>query len=182
MVLEAIIFSIIIVISLVFLFQLSPSPTLYEKYSNTLKVKGDDALRSVYKENQNNSSGYPIDYPSNKLTYYMITNNYTNFTYDLNNILPNTVMFNIWIGNGIRTIFWCNSFGQTTTRLQPVGSVTTAHYLISIAPSYRTNETGFFLCQQGKYYDNRSDLDHPSAFQGYEGSTYDVILEMWYIT
>ena len=182
MVLESIIFSIIIIISLVFLFQLSPSSNLSEIYTNTLKIRGDEALQSLFTDSAENTSEYPIDYPSNKLVYYIVTNNYTNFTKDLSKTLPETVMYNIWISNGIKDIFWCNSFSRTNTRLQPTGSVTTSHYIIAIAPSYRTNETGLFLCQQGKYYDNRCDLDHPSAFQGYQGSTYDVILEMWHIT
>lgn len=190
MVLESIIFAIIILLSLVFLFQLSPSSTVGEKYTNTLKIRGDDALRSLYTDPANNTSGYPLDYPSNKLVYYPITNNYTNFTRDLNKTLPDTVMYNIWISNGIKTIFWCNSFAETTAPLQAIGSITTSHYFIAIDPTYRTNKTGIFSGKyiQGRHSDDgydinpRSDLDHYSAFKGYEGSTYDVILEMWQIT
>jgi hypothetical protein len=178
--LEGVFFTVIVVLSLVFLAQLSPSTVLSEKHTNILKIQGDSALQNLYKE--------PIseltfsDFPSNKIVYYIITNDYTNFTADLNKTIPTIVMYNIWISNETKTVFWCNSNGDYITPLITIEPIITSHYIIAIDPFYLNNTAGIFT---GKYYvgknSDRSDLDHPDAFQGYEGSTFNVILEMWKI-
>jgi len=176
-VLEGIVFAITILLALFFLSQLSPSSTVSEKYTNTLKIQGDDALQSLYTEPIQGS--HPQNYPSNKLVYFLITNNYTYFAENLSKRLPNTVMYNIWVNNGTKTVFWCNSDGGYNAQLQSMKPVTTSHYMIAMDPIYLNNDTGIFSgkYQPGKYYAYKSDL--AEAFQGYEGSTYDVILEMW---
>ena len=181
MVTDAIIFSITIVLALAFLFQLTPSSTLVDEYTKVLKMQGDDALRALYVE-PFSVEDLPTDYPSNKLVYYLITNDYDNMTSDLNNILLN-VEYNIWISNGIKDpVFWCNSDGDYDAPLPNIRYVTTSHCLVAIDPTYRNNETGILAGKylQGKYSDQKSDLDHSTAFEGYMGSTYNVILELWH--
>ena len=178
--LEGVFFTVIVVLSLVFLAQLSPSSVLSEKHSNILKIQGDGALQNLYKEPI--SEPTPSNYPSNKIVYYLITNAYTNFTADLNATLPTIVMYNIWISNETKTVFWCNSHGDYNTPLEAIEPITTSHYIIAIDSMYLNNATGIFTgkYQAGKNSD-KSDLDHEDAFQGYEGSTYNIVLEMWQI-
>lgn len=189
MVLEAIIFAITVLLSLVFLYQLSPASTVEYKYTTDLKLQGDDALRSLNNAPIPAAANYPRDFPSNKLVYYLITNNYSNFITDLNSMLPKTVDYNLYISNGTTTIFWCHSNYNPPSPipeepLKTIEPVSKSHYVIAIDPLYRTNETFIFSheVQQGKYGSNeRSDLDHSDAFGGYSGSSYDVIVELWSI-
>ena len=188
MVLESIIFAITVILSLVFLYQLSPSTTVENKYTSDLKLWGDYAIKSLNNAKIENSADYPLDFPSNKLVNYLITNDYNGFISDLNNMLPKTVDYNIYISNGTKTIFWCHSnykSGTTITGpLKTIEPVSKSHYIIVIDQLYRNNATHIFSheVKQGRYCDNRSDLDHPdSAFGNYRGSSYDVILEMWSI-
>lgn len=189
MVLEAIIFAITVLISLIFLYQLSPSSTVENKYTNELKLQGDDALRSLSKAPINNYANYPPYYPSNKLVNYLITNNYSGFISDLNNMLPKTVDYNIYISNGTKTIFWCHSNYKSqlsipTEPMKTIEPVSKSHYIIGIDQLYRNNATHIFSYEvnEGKYCTNRSDLDNTTlAFGNYIGSSYDVILEMWSI-
>ena len=191
MVMETVIFTITILLALAFLFQLSPSSTLTDEYTKELKVQGDDALRALYIE-PFTADNLPSNYPSSKLVYYLITNDYDDYdsmTSDLNDMLLN-IEYNIWVSNGTNTVFWCNSDGDYNTPLQGIRSVTTSHCLVAIDSLYRNNETGIFSGKYlpGKHDDEgydinlRSDLDHSSAFKGYEGSTYNVILELWCIS
>lgn len=186
MVLESVIFAITVLISLIFVYQSSPSSTLENKYTNDLKLQGDDALRSLNSEPIENSADYPIDFPSNKLIFYLITNNYGDFISDLNDMLPKTVDYNIYISNGTKIIFWCNSnykFGTIPTEpAKTIEPVSKSHYLIGIDMLY-LSETHLFSSEvkQGKYFSDRSDLDHSSAFESYKDSSYDIILEMWSI-
>ena len=188
MVLESIIFAITVILSLVFLYQLSPSTTVENKYTSDLKLRGDDALRSLNNAKIKNSTDYPLDFPSNKLVNYLITNNYSGFISDLNNMLPKTVDYNIYISNGTKTIFWCHSNYKsellTIVPMRTIEPVSKSHYIIGIDLLYRNNATHIFSheVKEGRYCDNRSDLDHPGfAFGNYKGSSYDIILEMWSI-
>jgi len=189
MVLESVIFAITVLVSLIFLYQLSPSSTVENKYTNDLKLQGDNALRSLNNAPIDNSANYPLDFPSNKLVNYLITNNYSSFISDLNGMLPKTVDYNIYISNGTKTIFWCHSnyksqFFIPTEPTKTIEPVSKSHCIIGIDPLYRNNATHIFSheVKQGKDYHDKSDLDNPlSAFGSYKGSSYDVILEMWSI-
>ena len=96
MVMETTIFAITVILALAFLFQLSPSSTLTDTYSNELKIWGDDALRTLYTEPYT-ADALPANYPSNKLVYYLITNDYDNMKSELNNFLEDEIRYNIWI-------------------------------------------------------------------------------------
>lgn len=183
MVMEAITFAITILLALAFLFQLSPSSTLTNEYTKELKMQGNDALRSLYIE-PFTTDNLPSDYPSNKLVYYLITNDYNNMTSNLNDMLLDTE-YNIRVGNGTKNVFWCNSDGDYSTPLPSIRSVTTSHCLVAIDPLYLNNETGIFSNKYipGKHdYGQNPKSDLYNAFPGYEGSTYSVILEMWRVS
>ena len=163
MVLESVLFAVTLIIALIFLYQLSPSSTEVYQYTSNLKIQGDDALRSLYTGLVDNFYEYSFDFPSNKLVYYLINDNYSLFISDLNDMLPLSIEYNIYISNGIKTVFWCNSYEDTSNILEKIEPVTTCHYIIGIAPEYL------------KTYD--SDLY--DDFQNYDGSSYDLILELW---
>lgn len=169
MVLETVFFAVTVLLALIFLYQLSPSSTVSNEYTNILKIQGDDALQSLYTDVV--PGDYPSDFPSNKLVYYLITNDYDGFTLsNLNNLLPSTVIYNIYISNGTKTVFWCNSDGDNTTPLQTtIGPVTTSHIIIAIHPKYLTDVSEQLIGDE-------SILNE--KFPGYDGSTYDIILEM----
>ena len=169
MVLETVFFAVTVLLALIFLYQLSPSSTVSNEYTNILKIQGDDALQSLYTDVV--PGDYPSDFPSNKLVYYLITNDYNGFTrLNLNNLLPSTVMYNIYISNGTKTVFWCNSDGDNTTSLQTIGPVTTSHIIIAMHPDYLTDISIQLIGEE-------SILN--GKFSDYDGSTYDIILEMW---
>lgn len=183
MIIETVTFAATIFIALMFLYQLAPTSTLTNEYTKELEIRGDDALRNLYSKPITPDS-FPTNYPSNKLVYYLITNDYLNCSSDLYDYLPNIVIYNIWISNGTKTIFWCDSNGNYNIQFQSLGSVTTSHCIIAIDPIYLDNSTGIFSGEYhlGKYdYGDspRSDLYDQTTFQGYDGSTYKVILEMW---
>jgi hypothetical protein len=81
-------------------------------------------------------------------------------------------MFNIYISNGTKKVFWCSSIQETSTALPVTEPVTISHYIISIDPY-------FFDPKLSKIIDNNG-CELPKKFPGYTGSTYDVILEMFY--
>jgi len=168
MVLETVFFAVTVLLALIFLYQLSPSSAVSNEYTNILKIQGDDALQSLYTDVV--PGNYPSDFPANKLVYYLITNDYHNFTSDLNNLLPSTVMYNIYISNGTKIpVFWCNSDEDSATPLQPMGPVTTSHIIIAMHPEYLTDIPIELIGEE-------SILN--GEFSDYDGSTYDIILEM----
>jgi len=162
MVLEAVVFSISVIISIAFLFQISPTSTLTDQYAKELKIQGDDALRSLYFE-QYPYDSLPSNYPSGKLIKYIIDQEYEHLKTDLNKILLGKE-YNIRISNGETTIFWCNSDGDFTVELEPRGEISTSHCLIAIDPNFLEDNDrfddfktgGILLC-----------------------NTYKVILELW---
>jgi len=141
MVLEAVVFSISVIISISFLFQISPTATLTDQYTKELKIQGDDALRSLYFEPYTYNS-LPSNYPSGKLINYIIEKDYTHLIIDLNKILLSTE-YNIRISNGTTTIFWCNSYGDYTVELEPRDEISTSHCLVAIDPNFLVDNDRF---------------------------------------
>jgi hypothetical protein len=169
MVLELVIFTALIFLSLIFIYQLSPSSVLNDKYSNNLKIDADNALNSIY------NSAPPVTYrgyPSNKLAHYFIANDYIGFTTDINSRLPTSVLFNIYISNGVDTRFWCNAFGDNTTKLIPHDPVTICHYIISIHPMQLTEFDEVYINAHRSILCDIFDID--------ASTTYDVTVELWY--
>jgi hypothetical protein len=191
MVLESIIFAITVVIALVFLIQLAPTSIQSSSGSAIdLKILGDDVLDTVYTETWHIRSleepkiiaMYTTNNPSDKLTVSLITNNYSLWIDEtLNKILPANVLYNIYVSNGTNKIFLCSYTGNPSDNAQhPLGEdVFVSHKIIAIDPVHLTGYgTGKY--NSGRYYSDKSDLYWFSDTSNpYNGSTYDVILEMW---
>jgi len=179
MVLEVIFFAVMVLLSLVFIYQLSPSSIVSNKYTNNLKIIGDDALHSLY--NDAPTGDFPAGYPSSKLIHYLITNAYGSMISDLNNMLPPTVMYNIYITNITNetiNMFWCNSFGNPSEALENIGAVTISHCITSIDPNFLL-PIGDVMFRNSGSNDIYKYLNRP--LEEDMDSTYDVRLEMWYI-
>jgi len=182
MVLESVLFVITILVSLIFLYQLSPTSTVSNIYTNDLKIKGDEALQTLYNDKvpavELPQNGIPQDFPKNKLIYYLITDDHSGLiSSNLQYMLPSSTMYNIYISNGTKTVFWCNSnssLGSSTptTLIEPI---TISHYMIAIHPDL-LNETRFY-----EIHDHRCKIATEFVDQGYNGSSYDVILKMCYV-
>ena len=190
MVLEAIFFAITVVIALIFLFQISPTSIQSGTQStNELKLLGDDALGTIYFETlhikQNMGEDYTTNNPSSKLAVCIITNNYTGLTDSLNNIMPDTVLYNIYISNGSKTIFWCSFTGGSDDddRLTMIDPVALSHHPITIDTEHLINFTYdiYLPVEEPNRSDIWYDFANPALETPYEGATYEVILEMSYI-
>ncbi len=187
MVLESVIFAITVMIALAFLVQLSPTSIQQSSESTTdLKILGDDALTSLSIEPLNlkdrgPTMKNPTNNPANKLAVAIIVNDYDAIIDTLNNeILPTYAgyFYNIYISNGTVTKFWCNYTGHTDEHDEPETrtgdkQVTVSHYIVAIDPEHLYN-FGDDIYEGGA---GKSDIWQ--YFQGYEGATYDVILELW---
>ena len=188
MVLEAIFFAITVVIALILLFQMSPTSIQSgAQSSNELKLLGDNALDTIYAETQhikpNVGEGYITNNPSSKLVVCIITNNYVELTESLNNILSNTVIYNVYVSNGTKTVFWCTSTGDTDEPLTMLDPVAISHHPISIDPIHLDGFTYDIYDPEdlGKVKSDIFDDFLPFGEEPYLGATYEVILEMSYI-
>jgi hypothetical protein len=197
-VMESIIFSIMVVISLALLINLSLTSIQSSAQSTSdLKTLGDDALNAIYSTQVNFStrginpidiSNFLVNYNESisKLETCIVTNNYDELSSSLNAFLPNNIQYNIYIedANGNRE-FWCNTLGDAdaTSILPTTETVFISHHMISIDPQH------FEI-----YYPNLDEdiygggVVHESKIRQYFmdnveylGATYVVILEMWTI-
>jgi hypothetical protein len=127
---ETIFFATIVCLSIVFLYRLSPPSNISDEYSYDLKIQGDGALLSIY--NDVVLADRPFGYPASKLEHYLITNSYGDMVKDLNVLLPPTVLYNIYVSNGTKTVFWCNSYGDYSTVLPKTDSVVVSHCIVAM--------------------------------------------------
>ena len=191
-VMESIIFSIMVVISLAFLINLSPTSIQSSTQTTTdLKTRGDDALAAIYATQASIESRgtNPVDIVKllehynesiSKLEICIITNNSIELTSSLNALLPNNVHYNIYIedANGNRE-FWCNKFLEPNI-LPRSETVFLSHHIISMDPQHFT----VYVNLPGDPYGGKSESSIKQRFideLGYFGATYDVVLEMWTI-
>ena len=178
MVLEAILFSITVVLALFFIVQLSPTSIQNSiDTTNDLQILADNALHSLYTEQgsvQSRGSEYSsrteTNNPTSKLVVCIICNNYTELVNSLNDYLPINVFYNLYISNGTITKFICSSGNPITQKLPPIEPVVVSHFLIAIDPVHLTEF-------EGVYGGDESIIQE--AFENYKQSTYDVILELW---
>ena len=168
MIFELIFFATTVILALIFLYQISPSSVTTSTYTDDIKVLGDTALYSIY-NTPPNAVDYPNGFPPSRMVQYLLNASYGNFVSDLKNMLPATLMFNIYITDS-RTItqrFWCNSYASSSEPLPTLDPVTISHCIVAIHPE-------FWECYgPGKPF--------PEWNLNYMGSVYDVQLEMWYI-
>jgi hypothetical protein len=171
MIIEVVIFAATMLLALIFIYQLSPSAILSDKYVNNLKIDGDNALTTIY---LTPPSVTAQGYPTSKLVHYIIINDYIGLSTDLRSRLTPTVLFNIYVSDGIQTKFWCNGFGDPTRQLQSSNPVTICHYIIAIHPRQFTD------FPESLYVNGNTGV-LTDYFPSYNQTMlYDVLLEMWY--
>ena len=156
LIIEVIIFSIMILTTLFFITQLSPTPVSTTDISqNKLKILADDTLRTI--------DSTPLkNYLFNSLLCMHVgLNDPISLANYLNTSFSSTSSFNgfnIYIGNGNNTILWYNGekyFGKKT------GEVIRSHRFIVL------------------YYLFDECYPKKEIIPSYDGCIYDVILEIW---
>jgi len=159
LVLEAVVCAILLVISLLIFYQISPSTPVVssETELSDLKTKGDDSLRFL---NGLKVHGAEEGYPDDALSYYLAKNNFKPLKENLSLFLPDTIEYNVYISNGKEEVFW---FSSGSGKLGPMGPT---------ARSYRYVSVDIDLIKSSW---------HGEIIPGYQGSTYQVVLELWYI-
>jgi len=192
MVLESVVFAILVIISLIFLYQISPTSTESTVYTSDLKIKGDSALQNLYNEEVPIlPANLSIGFPKNKLIYYLISDDYTGFISNLKGLLPSSTTYNIFVSNGTNKVLWFNS-ALTHTALVLTEPIAISHYFVAIHPQFfNGTEFGGIIselddgCDMAKAFDAYVDpdgldptVDDYNIKEDYKISTYDVILEM----
>lgn len=184
MIIEAIIFAIFMILSLIFLYTIAPTGTVSNVYADTQKVQADDAVQTML-ENYSINTEYD-NYPLNELTHYIAKNDYQNLTSRLNNLLSSNAHFNIYIANSSKSMFWCNSstnayetISKNAKPLQTTKSIVVSSHIIAIPHIFRDNNDFFSdkYYHNGRYHDDKCDLSN--KFNGYDSSVYTFVLELW---
>jgi hypothetical protein len=185
MVLESVLFSITIVISLIFLIQLSPSSTTINSNNiNELELIGQNALKAVYNQKVSiesrgvleisaDSSDSILNNPLDKISVCIICDNYQELSNRLNdNIIENNVLYNLYITNAsgnIEPVFICSSAGLN--ELPMTKPVAQANFYVSIDPNHMT------IYPNDVYEGENSNIEKDFT----EGSTYQIIMRLWKI-
>ncbi len=133
-VLEVIFFAAMILLSIVFIYQLSPQSYSTEVASSALQTFGDDALRALYLAPHNYIA--PLGYPNSTIEHYFITNSYGSLVSDLQRLLSAGVMFNLYISNESSTYLWCTSNAEYDAPLQSSDPVANCHCYITLDPAF----------------------------------------------
>ena len=185
MIIEAIIFAIFMILSLIFLYTIAPTGTVSNVYTDSQKVQADDAVQTML-ENYSINTEYD-NYPLNELTHYIVKNDYSNLTSRLNDLLSSNAHFNIYIANSSKSMFWCNSsannyetISKNAKPLQTTKSIVISSHIVAIPHIFRDNMNSLFsndYYHNGKYYNDKCDLSN--KFDNYNSSVYTFILELW---
>jgi hypothetical protein len=163
MIVEAVLFSIMVIMALIFVNQLSPPSRISATISSDqLKILGDDALRSIDKV----TIPELIAYSGSSLVKYIAKNDKENLAEYLNSLLPSQVKYNIYISDGNETIKWYDA--ELEEKVAIVGTISRSHYIIVIRDEEITKDYKMDGAE------NRF-VEHPI------GCVYEVILEMWYV-
>jgi len=170
LVLEAIIFSIMVFMALIFIYQLEPPERVStEKYSNQLRIQGTDALRSIDAMytvcDKDLTENYSIVCYNSMLVNCIVNHNTYNLTLLLDELLPKSVLgYNIYLDNGTYSTLWYNG-----EEFYPkIGRVTKTSRIIVSSHNY------------SKYkYEEKSIL--PNAYETFlaNNHVFNVVLEMW---
>ena len=172
---EAVLFAAMVLIAISFVSQLAPPAVVSHRYTNNLKVWGDGSLLRMYNTGINDT--LPYNYPNNMLSYFLINNSYDyfidNFSKDPR-ISHSAVMYNVYISNGTKTIFWCSSNGDIAKPLTSIGIVSRSHRIISIDPVLLNSSAS------SRWFSTNNPLYNSFVQEGYNESTYDILVELWY--
>lgn len=185
MVIEAIIFAIFMVLSLVFLYMMAPSGSVSNVFTDAQKIDTDNALYTL-SENYSLNLEYN-NYPLNELTHYIVTNDYENLILRLNNLIDIDSQYNIWICNSTKCILWCNSstvkyesLSLDPKPLETSESIIVSTHIVTLPSAFRDNENSIFdadFFKEGRYYNSKCDLS--KDFSGYKNSVYTLVMELW---
>lgn len=161
MVLEAILFSIMLILALIFIYQLSPpSVSTKTRYLNQLKILSDDAVRTL---DQLSSTYDPINIPS-LLVEYILLNDTVNASIYFRSVLPYDVGFNIYVGNTNQTVLWYEGgWGEKTD------SVTRSNHIFVLSNNKLRGALSINNYLKGQ------------IISGYTDCEYIFILETWVI-
>lgn len=157
MVIESILFSIMVILSLMFVSNISPPSRVSSSLPvDQLKILGDDALRTIDK-----TTPTPADsYLGSSLVKYILEKDVFSLTNLLNSLLPD-ISYNLYLSNGIETIKWYD--GEVLTGGKH-GAVSKSHMIIILPLDWID-----------------PDIYPDGIITDYDGVVYDFILEMWYI-
>jgi hypothetical protein len=159
--LEAVFFTIMVLLSLIMIFNISPpSQSTINRYSNQLKILADDSLRVL--DNMPSDISYML-FHNSLLVQYVVLNDVKNMSSFLNSSLPVDVGYNIYISNIKDNILWYNGENFWGGKL---GEVSRANY--HILANYN------WVNGSGMYYNGE-------IIPGYRGDEYIVVLEVWNI-
>jgi hypothetical protein len=170
LVLEAIIFSIMVFMALIFIYQLEPPERVSsEKYSNQLRIQGTDALRSIDQQyismDYNHSLNQVEQCYSSTLVKYIMNKDVTNLTNSLDNLLPSSVLgYNIYLDNGTNSYLWYN--GEEF--FPKIDRITKASRIIVSTWNY-----SLYKFEQKHTFDNEFDTFISN------NHIFSVVLEMW---
>ncbi len=174
LVLETIFFTATVILSLIFLYQLSPPSVVSNTYTDDLSLMGNDALYNLYRDDITDDT--LAGYPASKLVNYLITNEVVELVENLNSRLPVSILYNVFISDGTDKIFWCNSFGESQefNELPGIDPLTISSCIVAIDETFIAGSTDI-------YFRNGDDSRILLNFPGHDSCLYRVILELWYI-
>lgn len=123
-VLEAVFVAGMLLLSLLFISHFSAPPTVETIPENQLKIRGDEALRSL--DLLPTASG---SYHDSRLTQYIFTNDFTNFISFIDEMLPSAVLYNVWLYNtsSRNSVFWCSNHANSARKQEMIGTTVRSH-------------------------------------------------------
>jgi hypothetical protein len=119
-ILEVVIVSAMLLLSVLFVVYISAPPSLNVSPSNQLKILCDEALRTL----KDMPTG-DLSYENSMLVKYIITNDTRNFTSFMNSTLPENVFYQVWVYDGISRKLWYPDEEQ-----EIFGTVVRSHFII----------------------------------------------------
>lgn len=164
-VLEAVFFAIMILLSLILISNIAPSPqSTINRYSNQLKILSDDSIRLL--DNTPTDIKFEDRAPpfyNSRLVQYIALNDTQNASYFFNASLPDDVGYNIYVSNVQEEILWYNGEKFLGGK---IGEVSRAKYPVVILYEKWVEMLGI--------YSN-------GIIPGYTDNEYTIILEAWNI-
>jgi len=119
-ILEVILVAAMLLLSVVFVVYISAPPSVQVVPSNQIKILCDEALR-VMKDTPTGDRSYE----NSMLFKYILTNDTTNFTSFLDDVLPENIFYQVWVYDGSSRRLWYPDEEQ-----EIFGTVVRSHFII----------------------------------------------------
>jgi len=119
-ILEVILVAVMLLLSVLFVVYISAPPSIQVVPSNQIKILCDEALR-VMKDTPTGDGSYE----NSMLFKYILTNDTTNFTAFLDDVLPENVFYQVWVYDGTSRRLWYPDEEQ-----EIFGTVVRSHFII----------------------------------------------------